>query len=195
MMRVNATTIAVAFLLVIAFWGPTAWGQTLFIRDRAAPTWELYRSDERLEHAHGSDSRLLLSKPVYPSGTLLFPGMDYGGSRNPIESNDPAPQSWNGLSLQARIPLSRSFDLYARGGTLSPDPSASDRGFSLEQQPYSRETPFFGAGAEFRLAEPLRLFVEYTRYETKAEEHGFSTHLNEQEANIDTAEVGLTFVF
>lgn len=194
-MKVKATTIAAALLVAIAFQGPAASGQTLFIRSHDAPVWELYRGDNGAADTYAGYSRFLSSEPGYRSGTFSFSGTDHLASRDPVGGGDAAPQTWNGLSLHARIPLSRGFGLYARSGALSPHSSDSDDGFLIRQRTFRHNTPFFGAGAEFRLAEPLRLFVEYTRYHSSADEHSLSGPLDEDETRIDTAEVGLTFVF
>lgn len=84
-----------------------------------------------------------------------------------------------GAAVLLSFPATENLALYAKGGVYFWDAQSSFAGLRTNDD---GEDPFYGAGLQFRLNEPLDLRVEYERYEIV-------------EVDIDSANVALQFSF
>jgi opacity protein-like surface antigen len=96
------------------------------------------------------------------------------------------------LGLRARLPLTDTFGVYAKGGAFA---SAFDVDAFDESETYDEVNPYVGAGVDFRVTEQLTAFGEYNRYNVDIDEDDFNGQVTNDGPDFDTARVGLRFQF
>lgn len=97
-----------------------------------------------------------------------------------------------GVAVVGFIPVSESFNIYAKAGQFFSTVDVEVAGF---QDDFDDEQIFYGLGVSFAVAEPLDIAVEYNRYKVEVDDSDWPIELNNSDTDIDTLKVGLRFTF
>lgn len=109
--------------------------------------------------------------------------------------NDLASAKLDGYAFSAvgNLPLSNTIDLYAKIGMFYSEVELELAGFETSTDD---DQLFYGLGAAFAIAEPLRLVVEYNRFKVEVEDDdSFPGPLESNSTDIDALKLGLRYAF
>ena len=97
------------------------------------------------------------------------------------------------LALVARLPLTESFSIYAKGGQLFWDADIRVAGF---KDSADGDDPFVGVGADFAITDNLVVALEYDRYRIDIEDNQFpGTGSQDWDGDMDTMKIGARLLF
>lgn len=191
-MSVSAKKFAIATAAVAVFSAPTLWAQERYYNESGLYISGAYGGYKSRGGAFDDENDLLEAKLGYQFNEIFSLEANYADFGNFGEDEVDAKFKGLGLSLRARLPLSETFGIYAKGGAFSSDTEVDAFG---QRETYDEVDPFIGAGVDFRISEPLFFYAEYNRYRVKIDEDDFGEPLDEDSPKFDTATVGLKFVF
>lgn len=97
-----------------------------------------------------------------------------------------------GVAAVGFIPLTDSFNLYAKAGQFFSTVDVDVAGF---QDDFDDEQVFYGVGMNFVIADPLSLSIEYNRYKVEVDDSNWPVQLDSSDTDIDTIKVGAKFTF
>lgn len=99
-----------------------------------------------------------------------------------------------GAAVVGQIPVTDSFDIYAKVGQFFWEAEANVETIGLSETfDFDGEDPFFTLGAGLGITELLSLTLEYTRYSADLEFDEVTQ--NSDSGDIDTVKAGLRFAF
>ena len=97
------------------------------------------------------------------------------------------------LALVARLPLTDSFSVYAKGGQLFWDADIRVAGF---KDSADGDDPFVGIGADFSVTDNLVVALEYDRYRIDIGDNQFpGTGSQDWDGDMDTMKIGARLLF
>jgi len=91
-----------------------------------------------------------------------------------------------------RLPIGKSFGIYAKGGQLFWKSDVEALGF---KEDIDGDEPFYGIGADYFFGEHFNVGVEYLRYNVDLNDSSLPDLVDDYETDIDTAQVSLKFFF
>ncbi len=96
-----------------------------------------------------------------------------------------------GVAAVGQLPITDSFDVYAKLGQFFWDADVAVAG--MEAESFDGDEPFFAVGAGLGITELLSLTLEYTRYNAEFE---LDEALEDSDGgDLDTVKAGLRFAF
>ena len=114
---------------------------------------------------------------------------DYGKVKNNIYTADIKGKT---LSLVGYLPLTKSFELFAKGGQLWWDADVAV--LNVLDKSYSGTEPVYGAGMQFNFNPTLSMRLEYQRYKINLTKDEVGVNVNGN-STADVASVGLQMNF
>ena len=97
------------------------------------------------------------------------------------------------VALVARLPVTDSFSVYAKGGQLFWDADIRVAGF---KDSADGDDPFVGIGADFAVSDNLVVALEYDRYRIDIDDNQFpGTGSQDWDGDMDTMKIGARLLF
>ncbi|MCR6652060.1 MAG: porin family protein [Cellvibrionaceae bacterium] len=97
-----------------------------------------------------------------------------------------------GVAAVGFLPLSDSFNIYAKAGQFFSTVDVNVAGFNDD---FDDEQIFYGVGVNFVVAQPLNISIEYNRYKVEVDDSDWPVQLSSSDTDIDTIKVGAKFTF
>ena len=91
-----------------------------------------------------------------------------------------------------RMPIGKSFGIYAKGGQFFWKSEVEALGFAED---LDGDEPFYGVGVDFAFNQHVSMDVEYLRYKVDLDDSNLPDLVDDYETDIDTAKVGLKVFF
>jgi hypothetical protein len=113
--------------------------------------------------------------------------IDFGEYGSSLASADV--DGW-GVAFTGRLPLTRTFGVYAKAGQFFWDAETEVAGIRDDQD---GDEPFYGVGVDFAITERVQLIAEYNRFDVDLDDDSFAVPVRDSDTDLDVAKIGVRF--